>query len=68
MNGLNKTKSAIFVSLTCSLLPEDLHSEFILKSVPPGTTFAQDIVLQHSRFTSLVSFQRDLAELVWNMV
>ena len=29
MNRLNKTKSAIFVSLMCSLLPEDLHSEFI---------------------------------------
>ena len=32
MNGLNKTKSAIFVSLMCSLLPEDLHSELILLS------------------------------------
>ena len=29
MNRLNKTKSAIFVSLVCSLLPEDFYSEFI---------------------------------------
>ena len=27
MNRLNKTESAIFVSLMYSLLPEDLHSE-----------------------------------------
>ena len=27
MNRLNKTESAIFVSLMCSLLPEDLYSE-----------------------------------------
>ena len=26
MNRLNKTEPAIFVSLMCSLLPEDLHS------------------------------------------
>ena len=30
MNRLNKTESAIFVSLMCSLLPKDLHSELIL--------------------------------------
>ena len=30
MNRLNYTDSAIFVSLMCSLLPEDLHSELIL--------------------------------------
>ena len=30
INKLNKTKSAIFVSLMCSLLPEDLHSKLIL--------------------------------------
>ena len=30
MNRLNKTKSSIFVSLMCSLLPMDLHSEFIV--------------------------------------
>ena len=30
MNRLNKTVSAIFVSLVCSLLPEELHSELIL--------------------------------------
>ena len=30
MNRLNKTESAIVVSLACSLLPEDLHSELIL--------------------------------------
>ena len=29
MNRLNKTRSAIFISLMCSLLPVDLHSEFI---------------------------------------
>ena len=29
MNRLNKTEYAIFVSLMCSLLPEDLHSELI---------------------------------------
>ena len=29
MNRLNKTESAIFVSLMCSLLSEDLHSELI---------------------------------------
>ena len=29
MNRLNKAESAIFVSLMSSLLPEDLHSEFI---------------------------------------
>ena len=27
MNRLNKTESAIFVSLMCSLLPDDIHSE-----------------------------------------
>ena len=32
MNRLNKTKSAISVSLICSLLPEDL-SELILSSL-----------------------------------
>ena len=30
MNRLNKTKSDIFISLMCSLLREDLHSELIL--------------------------------------
>ena len=30
INTINKTEFAIFVSLMCSLLPEDLHSEFIL--------------------------------------
>ena len=30
MNRLSKTESAIFVSLMCSLLLEDLHSELIL--------------------------------------
>ena len=29
MNRLNKTESAIFVSLICSLLTKDLHSEII---------------------------------------
>ena len=29
MNRLDKTESAIFVSLMCSLLPEDLYSELI---------------------------------------
>ena len=33
MNRLNKTESAIFVSLVCFLLPEDLHSELILSSL-----------------------------------
>ena len=33
MNRLNKTESAIFVSLVCSLLPEDYHSELILSSL-----------------------------------
>ena len=33
MNRLNKTKSAFLVSLICSLLPEDLHSELILTSL-----------------------------------
>ena len=33
MNRLNKTESAIFFSLMCSLLPEDLHSELILSSL-----------------------------------
>ena len=32
MNRLNETEPAIFVSLTCPLLPEDLHSELILSS------------------------------------
>ena len=32
MNSLNKTESAVFISLMCSLLPEDLHSELILHS------------------------------------
>ena len=32
MNRLNKTESAIFVSLICSLLPEDLHLKLILMS------------------------------------
>ena len=30
MNRLNKTEYAIFVSLMCSLLPEDLYSELVL--------------------------------------
>ena len=33
MNRLNKTESAIFVSLMRFLLPEDLHLEFILSSL-----------------------------------
>ena len=33
INRLNKTESAIFVSLMCSLLPENLHSELILSSL-----------------------------------
>ena len=33
MNRLNKTDSFIFVSLVCSLFPENLHSELILSSV-----------------------------------
>ena len=33
MNRLNQTESAIFVSLNCSLLPKDLHSELILSSL-----------------------------------
>ena len=33
LNRLNKTESAIFVSLMCSLLSEDLHSELILASL-----------------------------------
>ena len=33
MNRLNRTESAIFVSLICSLLPEDLQSELILSSL-----------------------------------
>ena len=33
MNTLNKTESASFVSLMCSLLPEDLYSELILSSL-----------------------------------
>ena len=33
MHKLNKTESAIFVSLICSLLPKDLHSELILSSL-----------------------------------
>ena len=32
MNRFNKTESAIFVSLVCSLLPGDLYSEFIIKN------------------------------------
>ena len=33
INRLSGTKSAVFVSLMCSLLPEDLHSELILASL-----------------------------------
>ena len=33
INRLNKTESAIFVSLMCSVLPENLHSELILSSL-----------------------------------
>ena len=33
MNSLNEIESAIFVSSMCSLLPEDLHSEFFLSSL-----------------------------------
>ena len=33
MKRLNKVESAIFVSLMCSLLPKDLHSELILSSL-----------------------------------
>ena len=32
MNRLNKAKSAIFISLMCFLLPEDLLSELILNN------------------------------------
>ena len=32
LNRLNKIVSAIFVSVMCSLLPEDLHSELISTS------------------------------------
>ena len=52
MNRLNKTKSAIFDSLMCSLLPEDLHSELILSSlrlVLSHVTAVKHLpVLQHS--------------------
>ena len=37
MNRLNKTESAIFVSLMCSLLPKDLHSELIMPSEKDDT-------------------------------
>ena len=30
MNKLNKTESAVFVSLKCSLVPGDLHSKLLL--------------------------------------
>ena len=33
MNRLNKTESAIFISLVCSLFPEDLYSQLILSSL-----------------------------------
>ena len=33
MNKPNKTESVIFVSLVCSLLPENLHAELILSSL-----------------------------------
>ena len=33
MNRLNKTESAIFISLMCSLHPEDLHSDLISSSL-----------------------------------
>ena len=33
LNRLNISESAIFVSLRCSLLPEDLHSELIFTSL-----------------------------------
>ena len=33
MNRLNKSESAIFVSLMCSLLSKDLHLELILSSL-----------------------------------
>ena len=33
MNRLIKTETFIFVSLMCSLLPEDLHVELILSSL-----------------------------------
>ena len=33
MNRLNKTESAIFLSLMCFWLPKDLHSELILSSL-----------------------------------
>ena len=32
MNRLNKTESAIFVSLICSLLLEDLYSDFVKRA------------------------------------
>ena len=32
MNRFNKAKSAIFISLMCFLLPEDLLSDFILNN------------------------------------
>ena len=33
MNRLNKTESAMFVSLICSLFPGDLYSELFLSSM-----------------------------------
>ena len=33
MNRLNKVECAIFLSLLCPLLPEDLHSELVLSSL-----------------------------------
>ena len=56
MNRLNETESAIFVSLMCSLLPEDLHSELILKTpaTPPLVILLLVVPRQLFCFGSLV--------------
>ena len=54
MNRLNKSESAIFVSLVCSLLPEDLHSELILSS--SHLALCRLPVQHHSEYYILLSF------------
>ena len=60
MNSLNKTESAIFASLICSLLPKDLHSELILHSMTKlvfgiNIFFSYNSTVQHIYVVNILS-------------
>ena len=47
INSLNKTESAIFISLICSLVPEDLHSKLIFKQELGGIRANKETSAEH---------------------